>query len=150
MLSYKIITQIAATQRLLYQIGLTDSPICNRCKTNIETIEHKYWGCSYVKQFWKDVANMVDRIKETPCRTLFSFKKIVFGVPNDIVINQIISIGKSMITRQLNLTKEVFILKLKIDIANEKCMAQRHCKLHKFEEKWGKINLALNSLHDWA
>ena len=48
-LNYKIITQIVATNRMLYQMGLQDSPICSRCIVSIETIKHKFWECRLVR-----------------------------------------------------------------------------------------------------
>ena len=143
-LSYKIITRIAATNRMLYQMGINDSPICSRCRVGTETLRHKFWDCSYVNEFWEKIANFINDLHVIRSRVQFTSKKIFLGVPDNAIINLVTSKGKSMIVKVANLCIDQFILRFKIDIMNEKCMAQKCGKLQKFEEVWGKVNAALD------
>ena len=139
-LSYKIITQIAATKRMLYQMGLNDSPICSRCGVVTETLRHKFWDCIYVNRFWEKIANFINDLQTSSVQ--FSSKEVFLGVPGNEVIQLVTSIGKSIITKQAYLSIDQFILNFKIDVMNEKCMAQRCGQLQKFEKVWGNINAA--------
>ena len=98
-LSYKIITQIVATKRSLYLMGTEDSPVCSRCRAYVETIEHKFWYCRDVIKFWENIANFIDGLSVMSSRLIFTPMKIILGVPEDTVINQVIAAGKNMIAK---------------------------------------------------
>ena len=101
MLSYKIKTQIVATKRSLYLIGIEDSPVCRRCRASVETTEHKFWYCTDVIKFWKHMANFIDGLNVMSSRLIFTPMKIILGVPDDTVINQVIAVGKNMIQKTI-------------------------------------------------
>ena len=61
-------------------------------------------------------------------------------------MNLVISIGKSLIAKQGHLNINHFVLRLKIDVMNEKCMAKNHRRLEYFEKVWGSIDRALEWL----
>ena len=145
-LSYKIITQIVATKRSLYLMGIEDSPVCSRCRTCVETIEHKFWYCKEVMKFWKNIANFIDGLNVMSSRLIFTPMKIIIGVPEDIVINQVIAVGKNMIAKNSSLNIDLFISKIKMDIMNEKCMAQKSCLMRKFRETWGNLENSLETM----
>ena len=145
-LNYKIITQIVATNRMLYQIGLHDTPTCSRCKISIETIRHKFWECRLVKEFWNSIETFIVELDAISSEVRLCSKKIFLGVPNDSVMNLVISIGKSLITKQGQLSINQFILRLKTEVLNEKCIAKNHRRLEYFEKVWGRMSTALEGL----
>ena len=138
MLCYKIITQIVATNRMLHVMGIKSSPLCNRCKLYTETIEHKFWFCCEVNKFWKDIADCINNLNIMSDIT-FSSKKVILGVSDDIVVNRIISIGKSVISKYENINVQIFIIKFKIEMENEKCVSRRRGSVAQFNEIWGGL-----------
>ena len=126
-LSYKVITQIVATNRILYQMGLHDSPICSRCRVGIETIKHKFWECRFVREFWNSIETFIDDLDVITGEVRLCPKKVFLGVPNDSVMNLVISIGKSLIAKQGNLNINQFVRRLTVEL-------------------WGSMNRALEWL----
>ena len=66
-LNYNIITKIVATNKLLY-MGIKDSPMCNRCHSGIDSIEHKFWLCDVVDRFWADIVRYLNGLGIMPNR----------------------------------------------------------------------------------
>ena len=60
-----------------------------------------------------------------PNRLTFTSKTIILGISDNIVLNRIISIGKSVIMKNENPSVELLCYKLKMEISNERCMEQR-------------------------
>ena len=145
-LSYKIITETVATYRLLHAMGIRSSPICSRCKLQTETVEHKFWLCCEVNQFWKNITEIVNSMNATPTVVTFNSKKVILGETDDYIIKRIIFVGKGIIMTSTRLCVELFIKKFKIDIANERCVTQRRGKMSEFRDTWGSIEAALETL----
>ena len=114
--------------------------------TCIDTIEHKFWDCREVHSFWENIARLINSLDIVPDMVLFTAMKIFLGVSNDRVITKVISIGKSMISKRNNLNVKLFTVKLKIEIANEKCMAQNRGKMDRFKETWGNVANAIANI----
>ena len=38
----------------LHKWNIADDNICGLCKYEVDDVIHKYWSCTYVKQFWSD------------------------------------------------------------------------------------------------
>ena len=77
----------------------------------------------------------------------FSSKNINLGDSKNIVINKIIATGKSMISKTTYVSINLFVIKLKAEISNERCIAQSRGTIDKFEKIWGAIGRALNPSH---
>ena len=109
MLSYKIITQIVVTNILLYRIGIRNSPFCSRCKNCRETIEHKFWYCKEVNNFWKTIEDFINRLDIFEGMVSLTRNNAILGSSVSMVMNQVIATGKSMITREMNLNINLFV-----------------------------------------
>ena len=144
-LNYKIITQIIATNRMLYAMGIKSTPVCDRCNMYTETIIHKFWDCQEVKRFWKDIAEFINSLSITGNAITFSPREIILGEPNDIFVNIIVSVGKMVIMKQTRLCIDQFVNKLKIYIMNEKCAAQTQNRRVRYAEIWGRLDDALQN-----
>ena len=94
-------------------------------------------------KFWENIANLIDGLSVMSSRLIFTPMKIILGVPEDTVINQVIAVGKNMIAKNSSLNIDLFISKIKMDIMNEKCMAQKSCSMRKFRETWGNLENSL-------
>ena len=51
-LQYRIVHRYVGTNRLLFKIGKSVSPNCESCMMYPESIEHLFFGCFVVKNFW--------------------------------------------------------------------------------------------------
>ena len=51
-LQYKILHRFVATNKLLHKIGKRDSPRCNHCFLYTETIQHMFYECNTIRNFW--------------------------------------------------------------------------------------------------
>ena len=60
-LQYRILHRYLGTNKLLFKIGRKSSPSCERCMFQIETIEHIFYECFAVKNFWLSI---VDKYNE--------------------------------------------------------------------------------------
>ena len=128
---------------MLHAIGIKDSALCERCLIEIETIEHKFWHCKVVNEFWKNIARYINRLDIASSTVTFTPKNIIINVPEDIIMNRIISIAKSVISRGANLTIELFTFRLKNEISKERCMAFSHGGMSEFRKVWGKLENVL-------
>lgn len=55
-MQYKILNRIIGNNKLLYKMGKKPSPNCERCQMYIEDIEHIFFNCEIVKQFWYELS----------------------------------------------------------------------------------------------
>ena len=49
---YQIILRKLPTNKFLFRCGLSTTDKCSFCEVNTETIEHQFWYCPLVKNFW--------------------------------------------------------------------------------------------------
>lgn len=54
-LQYKILYRFVATNRLLFKMGKVASTVCTFCELEQETIEHLFYECLKIKEFWISV-----------------------------------------------------------------------------------------------
>ena len=99
-----------------------------------------------MREFWNSIETFIDDLDVITGEVRLCPKKVFLGVPNDSVMNLVISIGKSLIAKQGHLNINQFVRRLKIDVTSEKCMARNRRRLEHFEELWGSMNRALEWL----
>ena len=51
-MQFKILHRIIGTNNFLFKIGQKASPTCLLCEIQIETLEHLFYECLIVKNFW--------------------------------------------------------------------------------------------------
>ena len=73
-----------------------------------------------MREFWNSIETFIDDLDAITGEMRLCSSKIFLGVPNDSVMNLVISIGKSLIAKQGHLNINQFVLRLKIDVMNEK------------------------------
>ena len=142
-LQYKILTKIVATNRLLYQIGITETPRCERCRESVDTIVHKFWACPAVKQFWTEVKLYLQNMGVIQNISVFNLKMIILGNTESSIVNHATVIGKSMIARKYTLSVELFLILLKRDMEKERYIAAQKSEMRDYDSKWGTLAAAL-------
>ena len=73
----KIIHRIIGTNKLLYKIGKIASPVCSRCEMQIETIEHIFFECNVVRNFWLKLTDLWNECMDN--NISFTCKDILLG-----------------------------------------------------------------------
>ena len=56
---FKFLHRIVPTNNFLFKIGYVDSPLCTFCKASNETIDHLFFNCPVVVQFWSNVQRVI-------------------------------------------------------------------------------------------
>jgi len=77
---YHILKRSLITNTFLYMCHITDSNLCEFCKSEPETLEHLFFDCTVVKLFWKDIAAHMP--KDIPLMKYWSKKNVLLGVLN--------------------------------------------------------------------
>ena len=49
---FRFVHRILSTNSFLYKIKKSDSPLCSFCGNEEESLDHLFWLCSHVKNFW--------------------------------------------------------------------------------------------------
>ena len=139
---YKILHRILGTQRLLHQIGKSDSDSCLSCCMATETLVHLFCWCSKAQKIWNDLK---DWIKEkTGIAIHFDSLNIIMGYLNRdnlfLPINTIILVTKYYIysNSRKKIPFNILDLQRKIkETYNEQILVSRlNFSDLKFEKKW--------------
>ena len=100
-LQMRVIYRIIPTNRLLTLQRIKHSELCTFCNRVPETVQHLFWSCSHVNNFWKGVE---ERLKDTCAKHAnlnLTEKFIILGYnedsPQDIILELIILYGKYFI-----------------------------------------------------
>ena len=145
-LQYRINHFILTTNSYMYKIGIVNSPYCNRCNTDVETIEHALWECDLVQNFLNEFCGLLDSLY---IPFLFNKETFIFGLFNNLsgifnsVDNLILLLIKQYIykTRCLQQSLSTHCLKLIIkdhyNILNYINSKDEKCK-QTFQNKWNK------------
>jgi hypothetical protein len=95
---YRLLHRLLPTQKYLYTVKIADSPICNFCETDNQTIEHMLYDCTVVSDFWNNFQQLV-RDKCQHCHNFNVNKHLILfgvkeGVRSDAVIDFIMLLAK--------------------------------------------------------
>ena len=97
---YRILHRTITCRKKLHEMRLIDTSICTVCP-EVDTIQHFFYHCLYVKHFWESIFNWLNNLFEF--NSNINEREIIFGieVENDImfVINYVILHGKFYIYR---------------------------------------------------
>ena len=55
---FRFLHRVLPTNRLLSLMNKTDNPLCTFCESEVETIDHLFWDCSFTSTFILDVENL--------------------------------------------------------------------------------------------
>jgi hypothetical protein len=142
---YKLLNDIIFTNEKLFRFKMIESPLCNFCKKEVESLEHLLFYCKCTEVFWQALFSWLR--KRNICIETVSLITILFGEfresKNSIILNHLILMAKFFIYKcKLNNTKpslKVFLAKIKIVYDIERRIAAKHNKLTKHYKKWEKL-----------
>ena len=138
---YKILNRILYTNKMLFKFKKVDSPLCDFCEKELETIEHLFFHCTKVSTFWNDLKSVLDSFNIT---IRFDIMNVLFGILDtdniSILVNYIILESKYFIYRcKLNkgcLCVSLLVDKFKKTFQTERFIAKRNNKIHFHDKKW--------------
>ena len=142
-LQYKILTKIIPTNRLLYQMGRSETFQCDRC-TSVDTVEHRFWSCPSVKLFWAEVGLYLQKVGIVQNISVLDRKVVILGCMESLIVNHIIIVCKSMIAKKYRLSIDILLSILKGDKEKERYIAIKKGEMHDYDSKWAKVAAALD------
>ena len=99
-LQFRIVHRILSTNSYLFRIGILTSDVCSFCSETIETIEHIFWRCPFVYDFWNNLQNWVNSTIDIPQIHLTECD-VIFGIAETSkVLNLVLLLAKKHIYRQ--------------------------------------------------
>ena len=100
---WKILHNIYPTKILLHKMGKKDNELCDSCG-EVDYIEHFFWRCYKIQQFWSYVSNVMFKISGQQVR--LSEQTVLFGIDvgnfkSDVnrKLNHVILIAKMTISK---------------------------------------------------
>ena len=146
---YKLLHGAIYTKENLLKFGFVENSQCSFCKQMVETYEHLFWDCSYVKPLWQKVIDRFDLIRLKNAE----WKDIHVGIMGKDLstkcCNTIIFILKYIIFRSRSedaiLTPEEMYRKIRGFRDEEKEIASKRNKLGLHLLKWENIDFEMRN-----
>ena len=138
---YKILNRILYTNKMLFTFKKVDSPLCDFCEKELETIEHLFFHCTKVRTFWDDLKVVLNSLNIT---VRLDIKAVLFGIVDtediSLLVNYILLESKYFIYR-CKLNKDSLCVRLLVDrikktFETERLIAKRNNKIHFHDKKW--------------
>lgn len=138
---YKILHRILGVNKLLFKIKKAESPLCSFCNLQEETLEHLFWECPEIKNFWERCFNFMKQHIQIINSNL-SLKSIILGFKNCMLNqlgNHLLLIAKEHIFHSRlhhNICFDKYLSKIqsKSKYHTEKFIAKRQFRLEAFEK----------------
>ena len=143
---YKILNRIVFTNEKLFRLGIVESPKCDFCQDEAESIEHLLFSCTISSEFWKHVLSWLR--DNNIYMGILTETDLIFGkfdVKEDVIlINHILLLGKYYIySRKCQHSKPSlrgFIARIERIFNIELYIARKRDKLPLHYKKWEKLN----------
>ena len=56
----RLVHRILGTNAALKKMRISDSELCTFCNTDVESLQHLFWDCVFVRSFWLDLENIIN------------------------------------------------------------------------------------------
>ena len=139
---FKIIHRYIGTNQNLFKFGYVDSNSCFFCKNYTETIQHLFWECNIITQFWNEVQMQI-----LLNQVHLNMKSVLLGIwdLDTSKFNFVILHGKKIIydvrCNQGLLNIQNFIRRLKNISYVEKNIANTSRRMNEWNTRWNSIVL---------
>ena len=139
---FKLIHNIIPTNLSLYKMNIKDSPRCDRCLFQNETLVHMFCECPDVKIFWKDVimwwnTKRPDNIDPNSIEVLYGYKP---EITSFYALNHYLLVAKYHVYLARNQSEtpclQDFLALLESKIKCERQMAIKNSNYEKYRAKW--------------
>ena len=77
---FRILHRLLPARRYLYLRHLTETPMCDFCSHEEETLLHLFWECPAVQSFWSDVSALISR----DIQVELNMPLILFGLDQNV------------------------------------------------------------------
>ena len=118
---YKILNRIFPCNYYLAKFKQEISCNCEYCKDNVDTIEHYFYYCRNVREFWTSFSKWFSNIIED--NVILEIEDIIFGFFKETsfkhVLNYCIYYGKWHIYRQKTIGKELFLYSFLVELKHK-------------------------------
>ena len=142
---FKFLHNILPNNKLLYKMGKRESENCHFCKTEPDSLQHMFWGCKTVSEFYSKIENhLKDRLGQNfllEKKEIFLGKNMYIRDNKTEFMNHLYLLLKCYIftcfikeTVPLDIA---FINKILITEETERYIANRKGALEKHAQKWG-------------
>ena len=138
---FKFLHRIIATNDFLYKLQIIESNLCTFCGVEIETLEHVFYECDIIKDFWNRVGAWINDKVGSDVSANRENIFLGYNVTNPpMAINYIILLGKQFIYKcKLHKTTPkcfVFVRNINDFIKIEHIIASNKNKLSSHYAKW--------------
>ena len=139
---YKLVHNIIPTNFSLYKMKIKESPHCEHCRCQNETLLHRFCECPEVKLFWEDViecwnTNRSENFNPTWLEILYGYRPENTSLH---AFNHYLLIAKYHVYLARNLSEtpsiKVFLALLESRVKCERQMAIKNSSFKKYEAKW--------------
>ena len=149
----RIVHRIIATNVVLKEMGIVESYNCGFCNEEKDSIEHMFWRCAQINEFWKSLEELIKRKCVIANNLSLNENVVLFGIDENFITDStfdlIILIAKHYIfNSKINKCKPtvtVFIKILKTRYNLEKYIAATQLTLPKFNDSWINYELLLEN-----
>ena len=140
----RIVHRVIATNVVLSCMGVQNDEQCSFCKDERENIQHIFWNCKHVQNFWNNCRIWINENCDNANITAFTEALVLFGHDtnfySDDVFDLIILWAKYFIYKCKwdNIIPNVQLYKkyLQMKYETEKCIAFSKMEFHKFRLDW--------------
>lgn len=139
---YRILHRILATNDFLHKIKIKTDSSCTFCKNYPETLEHLFWNCGIISEFWEKIETWIN--ENSDYIVAIVMYNVIFGITFKrefhIPVNYIIILTKYYIykcrTNNKPLNFSVWKNEIKNSLLIEKMIAIKNNRYQKFAENW--------------
>ena len=140
---FKINHNILFTNEKLFKFGMISSPMCSFCDNEIETLEHLFVNCDYVKPLWNRLRNDIPVMFSNENLQAVSILLGIYHENGNEIVNHIIFITKYCIficrAQKRIPTIEEMYRNMKNTEFLERLIARKRGKIQFHDRKWTNL-----------
>ena len=139
---FKLLHRRIATNKLLFEMNIKQDNLCPYCTNTVETVEHAFLECIYVRTFWRDIENWLKRSIDNTIKIVEMEKIFCPKNPKDIIY-KVINTAKIVIYRNRQTGKNYNLNDLKNILKNQMLLEEYFANVNNLENEflntWDKI-----------
>ena len=125
-------------------MGVRNNDFCSFCNTTKDSIQHMFWQCNHIKEFWQLLANMINEKCSHASNIRISESLALLGIDKDLHIDTMFYLIILFAKQYIYYCKldnnipvlHIFIKKLKKRYEIEEYIARKTFTYNEFITKW--------------